>query len=769
MVDLQSELNERQYDAARHVSGPLLVLAGAGSGKTRVITYKIAHLIENCGYMPWQILAVTFTNKAAKEMRERASALLGPEAGDVWIGTFHSICLRVLRRHADLVSRKSGFVIYDQDDKQRLLGRCLKELRVTKEVITPRTVSHWIDEQKHRMKGHEHPDLGHGDYLERICTKAYALYEEKKAKANAFDFSDLIFCTVKLMEDHPPVLSEWQYRWKYVMVDEFQDTDHAQYKLLKMLAGEEAKLCVVGDDDQSIYRWRGADVSNILGFPDHFPGKQVEVVRLEQNYRSTGNILAAASHLIRQNRERHDKTLWTEQGVGETLSCFEAETESGEARWVVKKALQAWRQDVPLSEIAIFYRTHSQSRVFEDALRGQATPYIVVGGLKFYERKEVKDVMAYMRVVLNPADDIGVARIINTPARGIGKTTLDRAQDIATKGKLGLFEALTHLASTADGKRAKRSLESFRKIIDALQAVSEREKDAFRVAEAVLAETGYLKRLQEDRSLEAETRAENVQELMLSIQEWRDRAPDRSLTAFIDHVSLLTSMDEGDGTKEAITLMTVHAAKGLEYDTVFVTGMEENVFPHANSKEEAAIEEERRLAYVAITRGKRRVSLTWARSRSRFGRTDANRPSRFLADVPEEVKSFESEMGRKRPTFAARNQGATWTRGPAAPRTTGGGGGTANPGGWAGRAPAPQKPPTRERTDQHGRTLDYSESQTGGDHGGDSILGRKVMHPKFGAGTVARVDGMGPDARVTVQFPAWGQKRIVARFLELAD
>ena len=776
MLNLKQELNAGQLEAVRHTSGPLLVLAGAGSGKTRVITYKIAHLVLDCDYKPWQILAVTFTNKAAGEMRERTEKILGGEAREVWLGTFHSVCLRVLRRHAELVGRTNRFVVYDEDDRERLIKRVLSNLNVNKEVLTGRQVRYYVDAQKHLLRGPNHPELPVEGYIDSLCGKAYKAYEAAKKRADAFDFSDLIFKAVKLMEGHPPVLSEYQYRWRYILVDEFQDTDHAQYRLLKLLAGDRCNISVVGDDDQSIYRWRGADVANILGFPRDFPGREVGVVRLEQNYRSTGVILEAASALIKNNEHRHDKTLWTSEPSGAPLKCYQAETEVGEARWVVRNALALRRDaEVPLNEITVFYRTHSQSRVFEDALRGTATPYIVVGGLKFYERKEVKDILAYLRVVQNPRDDIALQRIINTPTRGVGAKTLGRAQKLAAEREVPLFDALQLHVRGAEGRRARRPVEDFAQIIGRLRTIADNERDAFRVAEAVLAETGYLKRLQEDGSLEAETRAENLQELMVSIQQWRVNAEDPSLETFLDHVSLLTSLDEADADREAVTLMTVHAAKGLEFDTVFVTGLEEDVFPHFNSKEPEAIEEERRLAYVAITRGKRRVFLSWARSRQRFGRTDMNPPSRFLGEIPETIKTYESELGRVRPsTFGSvqgrRAQGAggsaAWTTSPGRPGGDRAAGGSR--GGWAGRKAAAG--PSQERQDRHGRTLDYSDSQLPPDElGGAGLIGRRVNHPRFGDGKVARVDGSGPDARVTVQFRGFGAKKIIARFLDLVE
>ena len=781
---LAATMNEEQLAAVVHSQGPLLVLAGAGSGKTRVITHKIAWLVDACGLEPWNILAVTFTNKAAAEMRVRSEKLLGPRAKDVWLGTFHSTGLRLLRRHADLIGRTRDFVVYDQDDKERLLGKVLKEMRVDKEFLSPKKAAYYIEDQCHVLRGPDSPDLPRGDAIERHCATAYKHYEQAKLRSNAVDFNDLIVKVVQLFEDHPPVLSEWQYKWRYIMVDEFQDTDRAQVRLLRLLAGERANLCVVGDDDQSIYRWRGAEVRNILDFPQSFDGREVGVVRLERNYRSTANILRAASSLIAHNRERHDKTLRTEQAAGEQLRLFISETETGEARWVVKRALEVKQSGTPLNEIAIFYRTHSQSRVFEDALRAQGIPYNVVGGLKFYERKEIKDVLAYLRLIHNLSDDIALLRVLDAPPRGIGDKTIERVGEVANALGLGLFEAMEVYAQSADGSRARKAIETFRAQILKLRAIAEAKRDALEVATATIKETGFEDWLKADKTHEAETRVENLQEFLLSVEEWRKRQSEPTLTAFIDHVSLLTSLDE-DARGLAMTLMTVHAAKGLEFDAVFVTGLEEDVFPHFNSKDTEAIEEERRLAYVAITRGRDRVFLSYARSRQRFGRTDMNPPSRFIREIAPEVLRTETELG------SGSGRAPAWAGG------AGGGGASGSSGrtnlGWAtasksslfgsgipkaaagassslGR-PSPVMPHVRpSATPRGGRPdLDYSDSQVDPDEGSGGLrAGTRVLHPRFGTGKVIAVEGQGPDAKATVRFPIIGDKFIVAKFLTLA-
>ncbi len=747
MIRFAEELNDIQLEAVRHFGGPLLVLAGAGSGKTRVITYKIAHLVLENGLRPWEILAVTFTNKAAGEMRERVEELLGPEAREVWLGTFHSIGLRLLRRHADLTTRTANFVVYDDDDRKRLLDRVIKSLNIAKDTLTVRSAAYWIDQQQHALRGPTHAQLPTETYKDRLCARVYEGYEKAKVQADAFDFGDLIGQTVKLLEKHAPLLSEYQYRWRYILVDEFQDTDHAQYRLIKLLAGEKANVCVVGDDDQSIYRWRGAEVGNILGFPNDFPGRTVQTVSLEQNYRSTSNILKAASGLISANTQRHKKELWTQKDAGEKVRMVQSDTEVGEARWVINQALKRHREGTPLREIAVFYRTHAQSRHFEDALRIESLPYVVVGGMKFYERKEVKDILSYLRLAHNPKDDVALMRIINEPPRGIGQTTIKRAAVLATDEECSLYNGMLRLVETPDGKRARKPVARFQRLMDQLRQQAVDGADVFRVAEAVLAETGYVKRLQDEGTMEAQSRKENVEELMVSIQNWAERAEDRSLAAFLDHVSLLTSLDENrDKSDDAMMLMSVHAAKGLEFDSVFVTGLEEQVFPHFNSSDDPeALEEERRLAYVAITRGRERVTISWARSRQRFGRLDFNPPSRFLREIPKEACVNEMED-----RFQAH---------------------TGNRGGWAAasnasRAPksTPAKSWTRVSSE---RELDFEDNQSAGGAGGG--VGAQVSHPSFGMGTIKKLDGDGPNARVTVHFKTVGTKKIVARFLQFVE
>ena len=752
--DLIARLNEPQRDAVLHVGGPLLVLAGAGSGKTRVITVKIAHLVLSHGLSPWQILAVTFTNKAAAEMRERTAHVLGTDAKDVWLGTFHSIGLRILRRHAALVGRSERWVVHDDDDQERLMGQVLKELGVSTDVLPVRAARAYVDAQQHKLRGPDHRDLPQATHLERLCARAYEGYEKAKRAADAFDFGDLITKTVKLFEQEPMVLSEFQYRFRYVLVDEFQDTDVAQYKLLRLIAGDKSNLCVVGDDDQSIYRWRGAHVQNILGFPNDFGDREVKVVRLEQNYRSTGTILKAASGLIEKNSKRHGKTLWTTQGDGERLACYQAATEVGEARWVIGEALKAHRAGTPLREIAVLYRTHAQSRVLEDALRQNRLAYVVVGGLKFYERKEVKDVLAYLRAAANPRDELALVRILNVPPRGIGATTVDKVRQLARDEELPFWDALRRFAQSSDGIRARKSIDAFVVLLEGLRALEAQGQDVVAIAKAIVERTKLFEHLTADGP-EGIQRKENVDELLVSIQAWAKAPPDGDATlgAFLDHVSLLTSLDQAEEKADALTLMTVHAAKGLEFDVVFVAGLEETVFPHFNAQVAEDVEEERRLCYVAITRGRKRVALSFAQSRQRFGRLDMNAPSRFLKDVPPEVLVHSSELGVSRP-------GSLFAQ------TTSFASGGAR-GGWAG--PLAAKPVVKQRDSQE---LDYGFSQASASHhagDGESAIGRRVKHPTFGTGKVARVDGAGPKARVTVQFPGFGSKTIVAEFLKFEE
>jgi DNA helicase-2/ATP-dependent DNA helicase PcrA len=635
-MNLEKELNSRQREAVLHGEGPLLILAGAGSGKTRVITFRISHLIRERGVPPFRVLAVTFTNKAAGEMRERVERLVGVSKG-LWISTFHAFGARVLRRHAELLGYGRDFVIYDGDDAKRLGQAVLRELDLDPELYRVEKMLRAVERAKHRLK-----DPGEGVMQRREEGDFYGRYQKRLQKANAFDFADLIFQTHRLWERHPPVLREYRERFRHVLVDEFQDTDRAQYGLLKMLCGPDANICVVGDDDQSTYMWRDADVSHILGFERDYPGARV--VKLERNYRSSANILAAASRVIARNRNRHEKTLWTEDEPGMPVQFMCLEDEREEADWVARTILETGklrRETGGLGQVAVFYRMNAQSRSLEESFRLYGLPYVVVGGTRFFDRKEIRDLVAYLRLIANPKSDLDLLRIVNVPARGIGKLTRARLHAAATRADCSIWE---HLASGGldDLRKAEREkVRGFKELIEILRKESG-DRDPEEIIEICIQRTGYAQALEKEGTQASMARQENLRELVTAAMEFSSMTGDRTLQGFLQHVSLVTDVDLTETRAEAVSLMTLHAAKGLEFDWVFLVGLEEGMLPHYRALEvdedghrtRGGVEEERRLCYVGMTRARQCLFLSCARSRSIFGRTERNPPSRFLEDVP---------------------------------------------------------------------------------------------------------------------------------------
>jgi ATP-dependent DNA helicase UvrD/PcrA len=733
------DLNDAQREAVLWGDGPLLILAGAGSGKTRVITYRIAELLRR-GVQAWRILAVTFTNKAAGEMRERIVRLVGDRAQPAWIGTFHATCARILRMHADRAGLGRDFVIFDDSDQKSLMVRVLKDLGVADRFATPRAMLTAIDQAKNQ--GIASFEYQGDDYFTDLVARVYPVYQERMEKANGVDFGDLLLKALWLCERDPNVGPELAGKWAHVLVDEFQDTNRVQYQLVRHLASRSHNLCVVGDDDQSIYRWRGADLRNILDFESDHP--QTHVVKLERNYRSTQLILDAANAVIARNLARKQKRLYTEQQGGELILYYTAEDERREAEWVVRaiRRLEADEGRLP-EDFAIFYRTHAQSRVLEEAMLAADMPYAVIGGTRFYDRAEVKDLLAYLRVIANPADEVSLERIVNRPTRGIGDSTYEKAVERARAASITVWEGMKLLAAPDAPELStgpRRKLAQFVELLEDLRGLV---GPLGRLAETVLERTGYLERLAADSTHESQERIENLMELVGSIkdfeadQEKQTGAPP-TLVDFLERVSLVSPADD---RARGVTLMTVHAAKGLEFPVVFVTGLEDGVFPSLrNGEDEDAIEEERRLAYVAITRARERLFLTNARSRHLFGQ-DARpfRESRFLDDVPDACVA--------RPT-------------PAPPR-------------WErGKGPPPmarrwRDEPRVERRDG-GISVEYDHDGGGGDEAEASFqLGQRVRHPKFGEGEVRGFTGSGRDLKLTVYFPSIGPKTIIARFVEL--
>jgi len=769
---LLEDLNAPQREAVLHGDGPLLVLSGAGSGKTRVITRRVAHLVKVRHVYPWRILAVTFTNKAAREMRERLTQLLGAQANELVVSTFHSAAAQILRREAEHVGLTRSFVIYDDSDQLNVVKRAMREAGI--ESMQPREILHRIDQEKNAARLPEQMQVAPGDERGQLVRKVYAAYQERLRAANAVDFGDLLLLLVSLFRTRPDVLENYRRRFHHVLVDEFQDTNPVQYALLKQLAPPpSANLVVVGDDDQSIYRWRGADVDNILGFPKQYPG--AKVVKLEQNYRSDQNILDAAHEVIRKNTRRMEKKLWSERPRGQTLNLLLNRDERAEAQEVARQVLALQREGfIKLSSMAVFYRANAQSRVLEEALRLARVPYTLVSGRSFYDRAEVRDASAYLRLMVNPRSDADLLRIINIPARGIGDTTVERLTDFANTQGVSLYEALTQPEQIpALNSAAVKRLKGFRNLLESLTTFAQETEDAAGAVDQMLRETKLVETLLAEGSDEAQTRAENLREFLGAAQEFDlnraaaavaaaanppsdvppevDAAPLTAdvpaLQAFLEQISLVGEADAEVG-EGRVALMTLHAAKGLEFDAVFLTGMEENVFPHARSvksesmylnedmptegepSEEMA--EERRLCYVGFTRARKRLFVSLAQCRSLFGELRYNAPSRFLRDVPPALFGIsEQEV-------------------PEAPRPM---------------VPSTQRKRTWDEDD--GPRIDRSYSQASDMDGvGGDVRGMRVRHEQFGVGRVVSADGNGPNAKVTVEFGGGvGLKRIIARFL----
>jgi DNA helicase-2/ATP-dependent DNA helicase PcrA len=637
-----ADLNPAQREAVLATEGPVLVVAGAGSGKTRVLTHRIAHLVTACGVKPQEILAITFTNKAAGEMKERLEGILGEIAPRMWVMTFHAACGRILRREAPRLGYRSNFTIYDQADQVRLVKLCLEELDRDPKRFVPRGVHAQISMAKNQLVGPDEYGSRVASFFDQTVADVYALYQRRLHGSNAVDFDDLLMLTDEVLERFPEARTRWQKAFRYVLVDEYQDTNHAQYRLLQLLAGEHRNVFAVGDPDQSIYAFRGADIRNILEFERDFGGARV--IALEQNYRSTNSILRAANAVISQNRERKPKNLWSELGEGDPVRVVEVEDEHAEARFVAAEVASLIEEGYSGSEVAVFYRTNAQSRVLEDVLVRQEIPYQVIGGPKFYERAEVKDAIAYLQVIDNAYDAVSLARIANRPRRGIGDASLARLRAFADAQGLSLWEALERAEEAGVGAAPLKAVERFRTLMQSSMAGA-LELSVPELLERVLERSGYLEALEAERTVESQGRIENLLELVGVAREYQEQADDPSLSEFLQQISLFSDQDELSAERSLVTLMTLHNAKGLEFRAVFLIGMEEGVFPHSRSLEEQGLEEERRLAYVGLTRAKEQLTLTHASSRSLWGSRGFNLPSRFLDELPQD----ELERDRLRP------------------------------------------------------------------------------------------------------------------------
>ncbi len=627
-----ADLNPAQREAVLATEGPLLVVAGAGSGKTRVLTYRVAHLINACGVKPNEILAITFTNKAAGEMRERLEDLLGPVARAIWILTFHAACGRILRREAPRLGYRSNFTIYDQADQIRLTKQCLEELERDPKRFVPRGIHSQISAAKNQLVDPDEYRSRVASFYDQTVADVYELYQRRLFASNAVDFDDLLMLTVQVLERFPEARERWQKAFRYILVDEYQDTNHAQYRLLQILAEKHRNVCAVGDPDQSVYAFRGADIRNILEFERDFG--ETRTIALEQNYRSTNTILEAANAVISNNRERKPKNLWSELGEGLPVHALEVEDEHAEARFVAAEIAGLVEEGYNGSEVAVFYRTNAQSRVLEDVLVRQGIAYQVIGGPRFYERAEVKDVIAYLQAIDNPYDAVSLQRIANRPRRGIGDASLARLQAHADAFGISLWEALGQADEAGIAAAPLRAVNSFHELLQSLQAGA-LELEVSELLERVLQRSGYLEALEAERTIEAQGRIENLQELVGVAQEYQHTSPEPSLSGFLQEISLYSDQDAIRGEQSLVTLMTLHNAKGLEFRAVFMIGMEEGIFPHARSIEEQGLEEERRLCYVGMTRAQERLTLTHASARSLWGSRSYNLPSRFLDELPE--------------------------------------------------------------------------------------------------------------------------------------
>jgi DNA helicase-2/ATP-dependent DNA helicase PcrA len=735
VLDLGS-LNSRQREAVVHEGGPLVVFAGAGSGKTRVITFRVAHLIAKHDVAPWRILAVTFTNKAAGEMRERLLSLLGEQGAAVQVGTFHATCARLLRRHGESVGLTKDFTIYDDQDQLALVKRVLRDLGLDEKRYQPKAMAGRINRAKQEVQGPA--DIDTPDVWSEVVQRVYATYEERLQQANALDFGDLIYRTVRALESDEAFRDAVIGRFTHVLVDEFQDTNHAQFRLVQLLSEGHRNLCVVGDDDQSIYRWRGADRRNILDFRASFP--DATMVKLEQNYRSTQRILRAANAVIARNTDREPKELWTDNEEGAAILVVRTMDERDEARLVLRGVRELLAQGQSLSDVAVFYRTHAQSRVIEESLRSANVGYRIVGGMRFYDRAEVKDLLAYLRVMINPADDMSLLRVINTPARGIGKTTVTRLLDSAAEQARTLSDLLEDEWILAQfGSAARKRLSAFAGLLSSLRDVAGSGAPLGEIGAALVTQSGYAEMLRHDDTPEADARFQNIQELVASMDEFEREHSEATLADFLENVTLHTSADEAAGgalaggrstAGDRVTLMTVHAAKGLEFPVVMVTGLEEQVFPFKGIdpwEDPDELEEERRLAYVAFTRAKERLVLSFAAIRRIFGQQRVGIPSRFLTELPGEDIEW----------IGARSSSPS--------------------------RPAVSAEPRRDPTDSY---VDYGEGSDLSDLEG-LRRGVQVRHPKFGVGEVTEVM-QGSPPRVSVHFPGWGTRKIIASYLEPA-
>ena len=768
MQDILKGLNDKQYEAVVTTEGPCLVIAGAGSGKTKVLTHKIAYLIGEKQVKPWNILAITFTNKAANEMKERIENLVGDVAADIWMGTFHSICVRILRRFIDRIGFDSSFIIFDTSDQRTLVKTCIKAIGLDDKMFTDRSVLSEISNAKNEMlEPEQYTVRANGDFRKEKIALVYEMYQKRLKENNAIDFDDIINYTIKILMENPDILEYYSDKFKYVLVDEYQDTNKAQFTLVTLLASKNGNITVVGDNDQGIYSFRGADISNILNFERDFPG--TKIIKLEQNYRCTGNILKAANAVIKNNEVTYKKELWTENEVGKLPTVYSASNEYDEGTYIAQQIEHLRREEYyKYSDFAILYRMNTQSRAIEEILRRESIPYKIIGGLKFYERKEIKDIISYLRLIQNPSDNLSLKRIINEPKRGIGKTSLDKIEELSNNTGVPMYEIIKN----AEQYGLNRVFLNSREFVNAIEELRTK-KDDIKISDLIketLKKSGYTQALENENTIEAENRIENLDEFLTVAIEFEDESADNKLSDFLEGITLSSDIDNMEETEETVTLMTLHSAKGLEFPVVFLVGMEEGIFPGYKSiGEPKELEEERRLCYVGITRAKEYLFLTCSKQRTIFGSTSCNQVSRFLREIPSDLlDGYDKALGEKQEsnnvfgdskyswTYGSKDNGniKTYKIDKQEPAVAAASSNSNNNGFMFRTAESFLNNLTKKST---GANVDLSKYKAG----------VKIYHKKFGEGIISNVEPEGDDLKVDINFDKVGHKRLMAKFANL--
>ncbi len=765
MQNILDGLNNKQYEAVINTEGPCLVIAGAGSGKTKVLTHKIAYLIGEKGVLPWNILAITFTNKAANEMKERIANLVGDVAKDIWMGTFHSICVRILRRFIDRIGFDSSFIIFDTSDQRTLVKACIKSIGLDDKMFTDRSVLSEISNAKNEMlEPEQYAVKANGDFRKEKISLVYELYQKRLKENNAIDFDDIINYTIKILMDNADILEYYSEKFKYVLVDEYQDTNKAQFTLVTLLASKNGNITVVGDNDQGIYSFRGADISNILNFERDFPG--TKIIKLEQNYRCTGNILKAANAVIKNNEVTYKKELWTENDIGNLPRVYSANNEYDEGTYIAEQIEHLRREEYyKYSDFAVLYRMNTQSRAIEDILRRENIPYKIVGGLKFYERKEIKDIISYLRLIQNLSDNLSLKRIINEPKRGIGKTSLDKIEEISNNTGVSMYEIIEH----ADQYGLNRVFLNSREFINCIEELRAK-KDEIKISELIketLKKSGYTQALENENTIEAENRIENLDEFLTVAIEFEEESADNKLSDFLEGITLSSDIDDMEETDDSVTLMTLHSAKGLEFPVVFLVGMEEGIFPGYKSiSEPKELEEERRLCYVGITRAKENLFLTCSKQRTIFGSTSCNPISRFLKEIPSELlDGYDEALGEKQETNVFGDSKYNWTYGS-----------RDNGNIKTYKIDKTETATTANNSTNNGfmfRTAENflnslnKKSSNNTQDLSKYKAGVRIYHKKFGEGTISNAEPEGDDLKLDINFDKVGHKRLMAKFANL--